>query len=205
MKKIIIWLSVCVMFFSQATEYKVKVKGTNAGKAVLNIATTDTTYTADLTLHPNMLAKMFGITDMTDSSKGVLKQGHFYPKTYRRVTTKGKTLFAVDFLGSQAKKTHKGKTETVKTNPLGQDPLAQITQIQADILRNQLASKYHLITEKSERVYSATMTQTDSEIQVTLTQTPDPKRILRLWFNKKGELLRMQKEKRGKIDFDMYK
>ncbi len=204
MKKELLLL-VCVLSLLQAAEYKVKVKGTSAGKAELNLITSSNTYSADLTLHPNALAKMFGITDMKDSSQGIVENGYYYPKSYRRNTLKGESLFAVDFLGNQARKTRKGKTTTVKTNPLGQDPLAQISQIRADILRNQLADKYHLITEKSERTYSATMSQTENEIQVTLTQTPSAKRILRLWFDKKGELLRMQKEKRGKIDFDMYK
>ncbi len=203
MKKILL-LSVCAISLLQAAEYKVKVKGTKAGKAALNFVVTDNAYSADLTLYPNMLAKMFGITDMRDSSKGVIQNGHYYPKTYRRNTLKGKKLFAVDFLGSQAKKTNKGKTATMKTNPLGQDPLTQLVQIKNDILHSQLANKYYLITEKSERAFVATQQTTqNNNLLITLTQTPTGKRIIRLWFNSQGELLRMQKEKNGKIDFDM--
>ncbi len=203
MKKILL-LSVCALSLLQAAEYKVKVKGTKAGKAELNFVVTDNAYSADLTLYPNMLAKMFGITDMRDSSKGVIQNGHYYPKTYRRNTLKGEKLFAVDFLGNQAKKTNKGKTATMNTNPLGQDPLTQVAQIKSDILNNQLANEYHLITEKSERAFVATQeTTTDNLLLVTLTQSPTGKRIIRLWFDQQGELLRMQKEKNGKIDFDM--
>ncbi len=203
MKKILL-LSMCAISLLQAAEYSVKVKGTNAGKAELNFVVGENSYSADLTSHPNMLAKMFGITDMRDSSKGVIQNGHYYPKTYRRHTLKGKKLFAVDFLGGQAKKTNKGKTATMKTNPLGQDPLTQLAQIKNDILQGQLASEYHLITEKSERAFVATQEATkNNHLLITLTQTPTGKRIIRLWFDQQGELLRMQKEKNGKIDFDM--
>ncbi len=202
MKKILL-LSVLLFSVSQAAQYKVKVKGTDAGKAELNIIVKGNTYSTALTLYPNMLAKMFGITNMKDASRGVIQQGHFQPKKYQRKTLKGKLLFVVSFLGKQAKKTYKGKTTTVNIHTLGQDPLTQIAQIQFDLKQHTLADRYHLITEKSARTYTVNRKNVNNGTLVTLTETPSAKRVLRLWFSGNGELLRMQKEKRGKIDFDM--
>ncbi len=204
MKKILFVL-LCFVSLSQADEYNVTVKGNSAGKAKLDMVVGDKNYAVNLTLHPNIMAKMFGIADMRDSSKGIVKNGHYYPKTYRRQTLKGNSLFAVDFLGKQAKQTHKGKTRTVNIDPKGQDPLTQIAQIQYDLRHNKLASRYHLITEKKQRLYLANLQNVSGGKLVVLKQSPQPKRIIRLWFNRQGKLLRMQKEKRGKIDFDMSK
>lgn len=204
MKKILLLLFFGVSLL-HAAEYKVKVKGHHAGKAKLEITTTKEAYSVELTLFPNMMAKMFGIGDMRDTSKGVIQGEHLYPKTYRRNTLKGKSLFAVDFLKNQAKQTNKGKTTTITINPKGQDPLAQIAQIQSDLRLNKVASQYFLITEKSQRLYLAKTQKTKNGKLVILTQSPEANRIIRLWFDTQGELLRMQKEKRGKIQFDMNK
>lgn len=204
MKKILLLLFFSVSLL-HAGEYKVKVKGHHAGKAKLEITTTQKAYSVELTLYPSMMAKMFGIDDMRDTSKGIIQGGHFYPKTYRRNTLKGNSLFAVDFLKNQAKQTNKGKTTTITVNPKGQDPLAQIAQIQSDLQGNNVGLNYYLITEKSQRLYLAKTQKTKDGNLVILSESPKANRIIRLWFSRDGVLQRMQKEKRGKIQFDMTK
>lgn len=202
MKRVLLFL-LCCFTLLQAAEYRVVVKGHNAGDAKLSMTENKNTYRVSLTLLPNGLAKLLGISDMEDVSKGYIQAGHYFPQTYQRHTLKGKHLFSVDFSGSQAKQNHKGQTKKVTVNPKGQDPLAQIAQIRHDLQHNQMSLQYYLITEKSQQLYHASMQTTATGRKVILTQSPKPDRIVRLWFDKDWQLQRMQKEKRGKIDFDM--
>lgn len=189
---------------SFAQQFSVKVKGQSAGRAelVLNVGKTD--YTASLTLYPNMMAKMFGIDDMRDISQGTVRKKHFYPKHYTRKTLDGKSLFSVSFSPKLAKIVNEGKNNQLAINALGQDPLAQIAQIRYNLVHQiALPKTYYLITEKSQQQYGASSQKTESGTQVTLTQKPNGTRVLKLWFDKKNNLQRMQKLKRGKTDFDM--
>lgn len=204
MKKILLMVALCFSL-SQAAEYKVVVKGHSAGKAKLSMVTTGNSYQVSLTLFPNVMAKMFGIDDMRDSSTGSVVNGHYTPKSYRRVTLDGKQLFSVDFTQGRAKKNNEGKISTVEVSPQGQDPLAQMAQIQHDLKKGSLAKQYHLITEKTQRLFTASSESLKSGQLVVLKQSPSGDRTLRLWFDKSYNLTRMQKEKRGKIDFDMTK
>ncbi|MGY0399388.1 MAG: hypothetical protein ACWIPH_05530 [Ostreibacterium sp.] len=187
-----------------AVNYKVSIKGVSAGSCTFTIHSDTTSYQVDLLLYPSLLAKMFGIDDMKDISNGVIKNNHFYPKSYSRVSLKGnKTLFTVEFLGEQAKFLLKGKSITKDINLMGQDPLTQIAQIQFDLRQSALASKYYLVTEDTQRVYAAVLQKTANGDKVILTQILNADRIITLWFDNEIELQRMQKQKRKKIDFDM--
>ncbi|MBS9778213.1 MAG: hypothetical protein KGV50_05555 [Gammaproteobacteria bacterium] len=202
MRKIFFILFLFV-FSSHATEYKVTVKGHSAGSARLLISTTQENYKVSLVLLPSMLAKMFGIDNMEDSSSGTIMKGHFYPSLYCRATLDGKKMFSVSFDKGVAKKNIEGKFSEVDINTLGQDPLTQIAQIQYDLTKGVLAERYILITEKTQRTFVTKRIISDTENMVVLTQTPKSDRIIQLWFDDKYSLNRMQKIKRGKIDFDM--
>ncbi len=187
----------------QAAEYKVSIKGHSAGTAKLLMATEQDRYEVSLTLFPNAVVRMFGIKGMSDVSRGSLVDGHYFPRSYRRTDTSGKLLFSVDFDNDVAKKKNKGKVSVVGINPNGQDPLTQIAQITHDLQKGALAPEYHLITEKTQRVFTAKLTHSDGKKLVVLTQKPKSDRIIKLWFDGDLHLYRMQKRKRGKMDFDM--
>ncbi len=203
MKKILLLL----FFLSslQAAEYKIAVQGHSVGKATFDINITENSYQVNYNLFPNILANILGYEDMENISQGSIKDGHYYPKIYKLDTTEGKSLFSVVFSNNTAEKTNKGKTNTVEISPIAQDPLSQIAQISADLEDNKLALMYHLVTENSNYVYSAKSENVASGILVTLVEFPKADYTIRLWFDSEERLLRMQKEKRGKIDFDMIK
>lgn len=197
-----VWLGV-VAAQTTTADYTVSVKGKKAGKATLSITRQQQHYQVDLTLYPNVLAKLFGIDDMRETAVGSITEEHFYPGSYKRQTLDGKTLMAVSINGEQASLDKQGEQESFTISSQSQDPLTQIAQIQHDLQRGKLASKYTLLTEKTLRDYTAKEQVSDADRLVILTQQPRGERVLRLWFDKQGLLRRMQKNKRGKTDFDM--
>lgn len=203
MKKIIFVLAFFVTVLS-AHDYRVAVKGQQAGKASLTINVDHDQYHVNLALFPSGLAKLF-LSDMVDSSRGVIQQGHFYPRRYERQEKKGQVLFSVDFNNTQATLMNKGKTQTLTVKSMGQDPLTQIVQIANDIKHKRLANQYDLITEKSQQQYRAESKPTNKGYHIVLTQQPNSDRIIHLWFDSAQVLTRMHKIKRGKSQFDMRK
>lgn len=203
MKRIIGLLFFVHSAFAAQHEYNVVIKGQQAGRAELEINTSDAGYHVDLTLYPNLLARMLGVENMKESSAGTLKQGHFYPKHYQRITLKGKQLFSVDFDKTKAIMVTDEGTKSVFIDMKGQDPLAQIAQIQYDLQHQGVGLTYHLITEKSQHRYSAKTIKNAEGYRVVLTQQPEANRIIRLWFDNHYELSRLQRKKRGKVQFDI--
>ncbi len=190
--------------FSQDTlSYQVSVKGHRAGEATLAITAEADAYQVVLTLYPNAVAKLLGIDDMREMAVGHINERHYYPKRYDRKTLNGEQLLSVDFYGKQAHIEKDGHSSKLPISLDGQDPLTQIAQIQYDLLHGKLAKFYTLVTEKKLRKYQADLSNKKQWRVVTLTQQPKGERVLKLWFDKHGLLQRMQKNKRGKKDFDM--
>ncbi|PIE45396.1 MAG: hypothetical protein CSA45_03405 [Gammaproteobacteria bacterium] len=188
---------------SYGERYKVMVKGQRAGKAELVFEESNGVYQTSLTLYPNLLAKAFGVKEMREYAEGKIKGGHYYPNHYSRKTLKGKTLLSVAFQGHQVTANRKGKRRQFAINPMGQDPLTQLAQIKRDLAHQAVVSKtYHLVTEKSQRHYSATVKTLDDGYQIHVRQK-NGNRAIQLSFNKQGVLLRMTKMKKGKKVFDM--
>lgn len=185
-----------------ATTYQVTVKGQKAGRAVLSMTEVGSDYQVKLALFPVMLAKMFGIDDMTEVAKGVIRKGRLYPQSYQRLDKKGKPLLAVKFNDKQAHVDSKedGK-KTLNIDALGQDPLSQMAQIRLDLKNGSIQPDYYLVTDNSQQRYTATQ----SGKKVTLTQQPSKNRQLILWFDASYDLVKMQKNKKGKVQFFMEK
>ncbi len=190
--------------FSQDTlSYQVSVKGHRAGEATLAITAEANAYQVVLTLYPNAMAKLLGIDDMREMAVGHINEGHYYPKRYDRKTLDDEQLLSVDFDGKQAYIEKYGHSSKLPISLDSQDPLTQIAQIQYDLLHGQLAKSYALLTDKTLRKYQTDLSEKKQWRVVTLTQIPKGERVLKLWFDKQGLLQRMQKNKRGKKDFDM--
>lgn len=201
MKKIILASVLFSVMTGQlfAQQYEVTVKGQRAGKAELQMDVSDNSYHVELAVYPNGLAKLFGIDDMIDSASGTLKKGHYYPKAYGRKEVEGKQLLSVDFSSNQVNTTGKDGAKQFTIETMAQDPLTQILQIQTDLKNQQLASHYFLVTENNQQRYDATKTSD----KVVLKQQGKGTRMISLWFDKDYQLTRMQKQKRGKVQFDM--
>lgn len=195
---ITLWMNV-----SMAASYSVKVKGRSAGKAELSFSENQSSYAVKLALYPIALAKMFGIDDMIESASGSIHQGHYRPKVYQRKEIDGKTLLKVVFSGQQVDVKNKKGKHRFDVHASGQDPLTQMAQIKYDLSHQALANSYYLITDSSQRQYSAKQQQTAKGYHVVLTQKPAGDRVLNLWFDKHFELQRMEKRKRGKSDFEI--
>ncbi|PID66076.1 MAG: hypothetical protein CR975_04750 [Gammaproteobacteria bacterium] len=185
-----------------ANTYQVTVKGQKAGRAVLSIQQDDSTYQVKLSLFPVLLAKMFGIDDMTETAKGVVRNGHLYPQHYQRLDKKDQPLLSVKFGGQQAHidSAEDGK-KTLPIHKKGQDPLSQMAQIAYDLKHDTLQDSYYLVTENSQQRYAAKK----QGQKVTLTQQPSKKRQLILWFDAQYQLIKMQKNKKDKVHFLMEK
>lgn len=203
-KALLLLISTClnIQISFAATTYNVTVKGQKAGRAVLSINQLDKDYQVKLSLYPVLLAKMFGIGDMTESASGVVRKGHLYPKIYLRTDKKGEKLLSVDFANDIARiDSKKDGQKTLSIDTLGQDPLSQMAQIRFDLQNNVVKSTYYLVTDNSQQRYRAVQ----EGKKVTLTQHPSKSRQLVLWFNDAYELIKMQKNKKGKIQFFMNK
>lgn len=201
MKKLLLTaLSILAFQIAYADNYAVTVKGQKAGRAELNINVNDDSYNVKLGLYPVMLAKLLGIDDMIETAKGSIRQGQFYPTNYRSTDKKGKTLLNVNFAGTTAKVTSEEKgRKTLTIDKKGQDPLSQIAQIQHDLEKGAIQKDYYLVTDDNQRRYSAVATGK----KVTLTEQPSKRRQLILWFDDQLTLVKMQKNKAGKVDFLM--
>lgn len=185
-----------------SNQYEVTVKGQKAGQAVLSISQNDQDYQVKLALFPVLLAKMFGINDMTETAKGVVRKGHLYPQSYRRLDKKGNSLLTVKFAKQQANiNSRKDGEKSLEIATLGQDPLSQMAQIRLDLKNGAVKSTYYLVTDSAQQSYSAVQ----QGKKVTLTQQPSKNRQLILWFDEAYELVKMQKNKKGRVQFLMEK
>lgn len=202
MKKYLLFviLGYFVQLAAAADTYQVTVKGQKAGRAVLSMVQDDKYYQVKLSLFPVLLAKMFGIDDMTEAAKGVVRKGQLYPKSYQRLDKKGKSLLTVSFSKSSAKISSEENGEKImKIHLKGQDPLSQMAQIRYDLKKGGLQPTYYLVTDSTQQRYVAKR----KGHKVTLTQEPTKNRQLILWFDETYKLVKMQKNKKGKIQFLM--
>ncbi|MPV85155.1 hypothetical protein [Ostreibacterium oceani] len=197
--------------WAQAQQYDVTVKGVNAGKAALQYEINASTYAVSLALYPSGVAKLFGVDDMQEKAAGVIKANQFYPESYGRYPlssggdTTGEPLLSVAFIDDMLEVREADGYERLPLMQSGQDPLTQILQIQQDIAKGQLRSEYILVTDTNQRTYVATLDQQANTNQVQLTQAAGGERVIKLWFDVNNTLLKMQKIKRGKIDFEIIK
>lgn len=204
MKKLLLAVGLCFTLFVSAKDYRVTVKGINAGKASFTIQQDGQNYQTTLKLYPNLIASLAGVGNWVDSSKGKVVNGHFQPSLYQRQDG-GKTLLAVKFAGKKVKVSNEDGNGSIKINALAQDPMSQIAQIQSDLKRNKLSKTYYLVTDKNQRLFTSKLVKTKNSNKVILTQAKGGKRKLVLWFDNNFQMTRMKKLKRGKVDFDMIK
>lgn len=198
-KTALLSLLLTVSGWSFAQSYAITYKGISAGKAKLSISSQANRYRVELALFPAALAKLSGIDDMVESAEGAIKAGHFYPKSYRRIDNDGNLLLTVTFNGKSAKIQEGEASKTLAIAALGQDPLSQMAQIQHDLQAGTISAQYILVTERNQKVYKAVR---EGNV-VTLTEHPSKNRRLKLWFSDDYQLDKMQKIKKGKVQFAM--
>lgn len=185
--------------WGQAREYTVSVRGISAGKANLSIQQTGGAYQAQLTLYPNMVAKMFDINDMREVAVGKIIEGKLVPSSYKREELSGKVLLSVEFFDKQVKVDEQGEKRNFRIEKFAQDPLSQIIQIQHDLKAGKVAWGYYTVTDKAQYYSDARQ----KGRQINLTQTNKSGDMVSLWFDEGYELTRMLKRSEGKVVFDM--
>lgn len=184
---------------AQAREYSVSVKGISAGKATLSIQQTEETYKVQLTLYPNMMAKMFDIDDMREVSEGTIIDGHAFPNHYKREELSGKQLLSVAFLNDKVNINKEGEKKHFSIEKMAQDPLSQVVQIQRDLKAGRVAWGYYTVTDRAQ--YYSIAKQKGR--QIDLIRQKKKGSVVSLWFDKNYELTRMRKTSGGKVSFDM--
>jgi len=177
--------------------YTVTVKGQHAGDADFIIEESQDHFQIVLNVFPVMLVKLFGIEEMMESAKGIIKSGHYYPAVYQRITLNGKKLLTVNFSKDQAIITHQGQTIRKNIPALSQDRLTQIAQIRYDLKHQRVKTSYLLLTEKSLHRYHASV---DGH-RVTLRQANNSGRSITIWFDYNYYLEKMEKRKHDKLQF----